>query len=96
MGAAEPLGGEAGDDVELVARPAGDEAVGAVDAGLLQSRRIGGVPAQQLYVEPVEALGLLGIVLDDHHVVLTLQHVGELIGDLTVARDHDPHVGPLS
>ncbi len=93
---AHALGGHCGDDVHLVGGAAGDEGVGAVHARFGQDLGVGRVAVDHLNIEAIEALGVVRVVLDYDDVVAAMQCTHELLCDVSIARDHDPHAGPLS
>ncbi len=94
-GNTQAAGRMAGQDVGAVVVGDGDEQVGFVDTGLGQHRVAGAVADHhQGVVRFLDFGGLLGVGLDDHHVLsLAGETFGEMRSDCPCADDHDSH-GP--
>jgi hypothetical protein len=78
-------------DVHFVESRAGDEHVGAVDAGAGERLGAGPCPEHELHVERLEACRHLRRVVDDEHFMASGERLGQGEPDLASTDDHDAH-----
>src|SRR5690606_1325922 len=88
---AQTFGGEAGQDVDVVVRGAGDEGVGTFDAGGLEVVGIGARTPYETHVEGLEPSLPVGVDVEDRDAVLLVQLCGDQRSDLTATDDLDVH-----
>ena len=88
----EPLGKDAGDDVDLVAGRACDHEIGPVDPGLLENAAASTVALESQDVVPVGERAELGRIGVDHgHRVLVVERLDDRRPDLAGPDDEDLH-----